>query len=249
MNGELGFLPGMAEKLGHYVYALVDPRDGKVFYVGKGVGARVYQHAALARVVDPVEGRRGLKLNTIKEIHASGSEPEIEILRHGLTSDEAYMVEAAVIDALRLSGLELANLVSGQARGKGWRRMEDLRADYAAPAVTIEPSHRMALIRINRLYRRGMGDDELYEATRQWWRVSPRRAPDHAAAVYHGIVRAVYAIDRSTGRNGWEASADRSGRWRFTGRPSPELEGLYVWRDVRAYLPDGAQNPVRYVGC
>ena len=26
----------MAEKLGYYVYLYVDPRDGKVFYIGKG---------------------------------------------------------------------------------------------------------------------------------------------------------------------------------------------------------------------
>jgi len=30
----------MAEALGHYVYLYVDPRDGKVFYIGKGRGER-----------------------------------------------------------------------------------------------------------------------------------------------------------------------------------------------------------------
>jgi len=29
-----------ARKLGRYVYAYIDPRDGAVFYVGKGVGTR-----------------------------------------------------------------------------------------------------------------------------------------------------------------------------------------------------------------
>jgi hypothetical protein len=32
----LEFLPGVAGKLGWYVYALRDPRDSTVFYVGKG---------------------------------------------------------------------------------------------------------------------------------------------------------------------------------------------------------------------
>jgi hypothetical protein len=31
---------GMAEALGHYVYLYVDPRDGKVFYIGKVKGER-----------------------------------------------------------------------------------------------------------------------------------------------------------------------------------------------------------------
>jgi hypothetical protein len=30
--------PGMAEALEHYVYLYIDPRDGKVFYIGKGKG-------------------------------------------------------------------------------------------------------------------------------------------------------------------------------------------------------------------
>ena len=29
------------EELGFYVYSLVDPRDGKIFYIGKGCGNRV----------------------------------------------------------------------------------------------------------------------------------------------------------------------------------------------------------------
>jgi hypothetical protein len=32
------------EKLGYYVYLLIDPRNDKVFYVGKGKGNRVNQH-------------------------------------------------------------------------------------------------------------------------------------------------------------------------------------------------------------
>jgi len=34
----------MAEKLGYYVYLYVDPRDGKVFYIGKGKDERCLDH-------------------------------------------------------------------------------------------------------------------------------------------------------------------------------------------------------------
>ena len=33
------------EKLEWYVYALIDPRDGRLFYIGKGKGNRVFAHA------------------------------------------------------------------------------------------------------------------------------------------------------------------------------------------------------------
>src|SRR5581483_32956 len=99
---DLGFLAGMGEKLGHYVYALVDARGG-IFYVGKGKGDRVYQHAVQARVVGD-ERPEELKLNTIKRIHRRGEAVGIEIVRHGLTDKEAFEVEAAVMDILRLTG-------------------------------------------------------------------------------------------------------------------------------------------------
>lgn len=39
------FKQSVKEALNFYVYALVDPRDKKIFYVGKGSGDRVFQHA------------------------------------------------------------------------------------------------------------------------------------------------------------------------------------------------------------
>ncbi len=32
------------EELKYYVYLLIDPRDDKIFYVGKGYGNRVFYH-------------------------------------------------------------------------------------------------------------------------------------------------------------------------------------------------------------
>jgi hypothetical protein len=56
------------EKLEWYVYALIDPRDGRLFYIGKGKGSRVFSHAA-----DAIEGDSETeKLDLIRDVIKSG---------------------------------------------------------------------------------------------------------------------------------------------------------------------------------
>lgn len=239
---ELGFLAGIGEKLRYYVYALVDPRDGTIFYVGKGKGDRVFQHAAAARAVDG-EKPGELKLNRIREIHQGGDAVVVEIIRHGLDEDEAFEVEAAVIDVLRLTGHELTNKARGMfSRAQGHVALEEIRARYAAPPIEITDP--VILIRVNKLYRIGMSEDDLYTATREWWKLALWRRPQYAFAVFRGIVRAVYAIDP----DGWVRDPE-SGRWQFSGTRDDAMEARYAWHDVSAYLPDGARYPIRYVNC
>jgi hypothetical protein len=239
----LSFLPGVAEKLGWYVYALRDPRTNAIFYIGKGTGDRAFQHARYTRKV-AVNPRESLKLDLIHDIHAQGHEVGVEIIRHQIKDDEmAYEVEGAMLDTFALLGIEVANEVSGHGSDRGWRPLEDINLQYAAEPATIAPDHRVVLIRINRQFRRTMVAEELYEATRKWWAVAPHyRKPDFAFSVYAGIVRAVYRI------RSWERHESDSD-WAFHGDVDAAMEDLYVWKDVSSYLPTGAQNPIRYVHC
>jgi hypothetical protein len=70
----LAFAPGVAERLGYYIYALRDPRVGEIFYVGKGKGDRAFQHARHAKKVDRQLTDAELKLERIKAIHAVGQQ-------------------------------------------------------------------------------------------------------------------------------------------------------------------------------
>lgn len=240
----LSFLPGVAEKLGAYVYALRDPRDCRIFYVGKGRGDRCYAHAREGRASQH-EAVSRQKLGLIKEIQASGRQVDVEIIRHGLRDDrEAYEVEAAVIDGLILTGCDLANLVRGQRTDRGWEPLSEIIARHVATPATIRPEHAVVLIRINREFRVGMSADELYEKTRQWWVMSKSREPQWAFSVYRGIVRAVYRI------NGWQqGQADLKRRRAFTGTRDVEMERTYFWKDVRSYFRQGQQSPLVYVNC
>jgi uncharacterized protein len=212
-----------------------------VFYVGKGVGDRVYQHARNANASG--QTARGAKVATIREVHAAGLEVGVEIVRHGLCEDEAYEVEAGVIDALILVGVPLTNEVVGKGSlAKGWLPLTELRARYAAPPARFEPDDRVVLIRINKEFRHDRTYDGLYEATRSWWVMKPERGPTHALAVFNGVVRAAYAITT------WERAPDGR-RWGFTGQRDPEAESRFLWHNVHDLLRKGDQNPIRYVGC
>ena len=128
---------------------------------------------------------------------------------------------------------------------------------YAAKPADIEDA--VILIRINQRYRHGMSSQELYEATRGIWKLSPHRAEraTYAFALFEGIVREVYEIEQwhPAGTLEYETreldfDEIRRKRWEFEGYVAPdEIRNRYVGCSVAAYLPLGAQNPIRYVNC
>ncbi len=181
---------------------------------------------------------------------------QIEILRHGLVENEALLVESAAIDLLGRA--ELLNRVRGHGvLQQGRMPVLEINAMYGAPAVEIDPSHRVALIRINRTFYPGISDDELYQATRKWWPVALVRrevgnwlAPEWAMAVYLGVVRAVYRIESWERPSASEIAEDRKRRrrWGFIGPRDQAMEARYLLRNVAKYTGT-SQFPVRYVNC
>jgi hypothetical protein len=237
--------PGVAERLGHYVYMYVDPRNERPFYVGKGKGRRILAHFE--------DARDSNKRRLIDELSASGFTPRLEILAHGLRDAEsALRIEAAVIDVLGLGSL--TNEVRGwKSLQMGRMTLAQLVGYYAAQAVVVtDPA---MLIRINKLYRHNMTAEELYEATRGIWRLGERREnAKYALAVFEGVVREVYHIDswhpaRTTAYTTRDLSARNvTGRWEFIGAVADgHVRGRYVTKSVKRYLPKGLQSPVCYV--
>ena len=133
--------------------------------------------------------------------------------------------------------------------------LDELIHLYAADPATIV--HPVLLIRINRLYRYDMTDQEFYEATRGVWYVGGRREKvDYALAVFRGIVREVYAVQEwhPAGTTPYVTDIhDRvnvPGRWEFTGVPAPdEVHDRYLNKSVEHYFSEHAQNPITYVNC
>lgn len=143
-------LKQVSERLGQYVYILVDPRDSRPFYVGKGSGVRMAAHGVEA--VDAERETDNAKVARIRAIRAAGFEHEIWIARYGLSNAEYTAVEAALIDTLgsfpitpspggaayrplELRG-ELTNARREDAAGKGMILLDRPVDELAAPELT-----------------------------------------------------------------------------------------------------------------
>jgi uncharacterized protein len=213
------FTSAVVEKLQYYVYLLSDPRSKRVFYVGKGTGNRIFAHLRAA-IVRPGQTD---KLETIRALQREGLEPEHLILRHGLTEKEALEVEAAVIDYIGLS--ELTNAVHGHhAHECGRMTIPEVIARYDARDVTIQDP--VILITVNRLYRHGMTEEQLYAITRGNWVVRESRLPQiqYAFCVYGGIVRQAYRVLGWHPAHARRAEQKHQDRWRFDGEIAAEMQ-------------------------
>ena len=239
------------KQLKFYVYLYIDPRDGEVFYVGKGTGNRCFHHLKDVRESD--------KAARIAEIRKAGLEPCIEVLKYGLSEQQALLVEATAIDLLEVDNL--TNGVRGHGSRVGSRAgVEQLMATLSASPVRIDAKHSAVLINITKTHRYGMSAAELYDVTRSAWVVSLASAERarYAMALYRGVVREVYAIaawlpDGSTLR---VDDADRNRdtepkrRYEFVGTiADDDVRRKYIDRNVSAYFPRGAANPIKYVNC
>jgi hypothetical protein len=241
------FSPKACERLGHYVYLLIDPRDERVFYVGKGRGNRCFSH-----LKDEGESE---KVEMIRALRKLGFEPRIEILKYGLTEAEALLVESTAIDLLDIEKL------TNRVRGFGSRHGSRGSASEIAATLDAKPAditHPCLLININRMYRPNMTVHDLYDATRSAWKLGPKREKiEFALSVYGGVVREVYEI------SGWapggstmkvrdaDGRADsRSDRFEFVGQIADDaVRDRYLGRSVAHYFKPGAQNPIMYVNC
>ena len=239
------FPPELNQLLKSYVYLYSNPKNGRPFYVGKGKGNRAFAH-----LKDTSEKEKALRIQAIRD---SGQETQVDLLCYGLSDAMASLVEAAAIALLGRP--PLINRVGGEFT-MGFGRVSARELILRESARPVDLKIDAILIRINQLYRSNMSGQELYEATRGIWKLDLRRyKAKYAMAVYQGIVREVYRIDRwvpagysrYTTRKSQELK--KSGRWEFEGRVERALSNRYVGKSVRKYFPKHSQTSIQYVGC
>lgn len=232
--------------LKYYVYLILAPDTRVPFYIGKGKGNRVFHH-----LKDKSDTNKVQKIADLAEV---GKEPIIEILKFGLTEEQALLVEATAIDLIGLNNL--TNAVRGHGSSYGTRaKIEDLKIELHEKDDDFDFNEPGLLIKISRRWSYDMTAMELYDSTRSCWILSKDRVQKakYAFAVYDSVIREVYLI------NGWLAGGSTmvcyprgavdTRRLEFVGTVANESKRRqYIGKNVQGHFPPKAANPVQYVG-
>ena len=186
------------QKLGYYLYALIDPRDNSVFYIGKGYGNRVFEH-------EQEKGGNEKKHKRINEIIAAECEVKKVIILHGISDDNdsekiAYTTEAALINMLDyLHPNELTNSVSGHHAFEGAMSVEQIERIYGAEILNsndIKKEDKVLTVKINALFDYSISEEKLMDAVRGHWKVKKNCDANYIAGVYKGVIVAIYKINK-----------------------------------------------------
>lgn len=256
------FSTAIIEKINYYIYCLVDPRNQNIFYIGKGIGNRVFQHAQGALTCKTNEND---KISLINDIRKDGLEPLYYILRHNIKEEkQALEYEALAIDLLSIvkpNQQPLTNIQGGTySSEKGLMSLSELKRIYDPQELKTDLP--VVLITINKNYKKlkqqiksgeidkSQIEKEIYERTRGYWKTGLRREKaKYAIAVYRGWTLAAYEISY------WiEAPIDRQGRWGFIGKLVPKDSPIYqelvnklTYSSNNDYK--APQNPITYRNC
>lgn len=231
------------EYLGYYVYTLIHPKTNKPFYIGKGIGNRVFNHKHCALNTED----SSLKLDIIREITSSNLEVKHIIIRHGLTEKEAFEVEASLIDLGNYLGFDLSNIMEGHyAENRGLMTSDEIIRRYnAKPLNTL--LHPAIIININKKYSRGNSSEDIYLATKEAWVVGKQKRDitKYALSEYAGIIIEVFEIKEWY--NVVTEDNKRNNRWGFNGIvASDEVRNLYINKSIAHTKKKGAANPIKY---
>lgn len=237
------------QNLKFYVYCLIDPRNNRPFYIGKGKENRIFAHINEA-IENPSEEE---KLETIRDIKLNNQKVEHIIVRHGLTESESLEIEASLIDVIYFFGHDLTNKVKGHhSIDKGLMKANELIAIYNAdPLEKIEND--AVIININRLYKRGSGYEGIYNAVRECWPIGKfkRETIKYVLTEYRGYIVEVFEVEKWYPVNDVYKSGGKKGqtriRWGFVGEQAQEMtRNKYINKSISHHKKRGAANPIRY---
>ena len=174
MNAQRNFDEIQIQHLGKYIYALRDPRDRKIFYVGQGTGNRVFSHFEEAENVNTYSvDLTTVSSKIIRIIDVWKHEEDVEwlILAHNLPSDNdnniADYVESGIYDALSESqnGETLNDVAPPYSSRLSPEDIIEVGAEVVNPTESIDT---VFIFPIQNAVNLG---NSIYDATRTAWYV------------------------------------------------------------------------------
>lgn len=237
------FSPETIEKAGHYVYWLIDPRNGNTFYVGVGQGNRVFEHVKGAIKVKGNEDQTNLKIGIINEIITANLQVIHVIQRYGMTRDTAFEVEAALIDSYP----GLSNTVRGHySTQRGIISAFEIEQQTKLSVFEAPRDLKFMIIKTTAWKEGGWAsefEDPVYEATRQSWVVDFNRVNNYkyVLSVANTVVKKVYEVES------WHLTPN-SNRKHFIGKEAPkEVSEIFINKRIPdKFTGKGMANPVLY---
>jgi hypothetical protein len=199
------------------------------------------------------------KYDRIREIILSGQTVKHVIVRHGLTENEAFQIEATLLDTLKYCGLLLSNIAGGHnSIEKGLMTSEEIIRLYNAQPLNQIGSDCL-LININKTYKRGNGTNPIYQATKETWLISERKLPQikYVLSEYRGLIVEVFEVKnwypKQRGKNktidkerNIKIQIEVTG-YGFNGVVAPnEIRNLYINKSVANSKKRGAAQVIRY---
>jgi hypothetical protein len=224
------------EKLGNYVYALRDPRDRKIFYVGQGINDRVFDHFNeaencfnLSRPFNTMSS----KVVRILDIWKNEEDVEWFIVSHNLPDDNMVSnhVESAIFNCLLESqnGETLNNISPPDSTILLPDDIEAMAAEFVNPDIAY---NNVFVFPIQNLLARGLSP---YAATRSFWKVNENNRTlnsPYAVGLEKSISKGSFEI-----ANWVNATAENKYEFISPGHPNPvDYEPLIMknWNNVLA---------------
>lgn len=236
------------EELKYYVYLLIDPKTDEPFYVGKGKGNRVFDHVA-CKLEDGVELND--KYEEIQRILDEGNQVKHLIVRHGLTEKNSFEIESALIDTFKFIP-KFRSFVRGNIQGgvnsieKGLMTTNEIIRRYDAQPLE-KIGDNCVIININKSYERGSGENAIYNATKEIWKIKEERTENIQLVLseYRGLIVEVFRVDEwYTKERGYNPGAKKYGQtylgYGFDGDVAEEKErSKYINKTISPYKKQG----------
>jgi len=211
--------------LGLYIYALQDPRDSKIFYIGQGRGSRMYSHFEEAERV--LKGRARPTSKTLRIIDIWAHEEDVScFFIASMISDTATAnkLESAAAEALSISqNGPVLNSIS--TPDSSFLTLEQLKSLACKPINPEKPYESVFVFPIHGAIAEGK---TVYEACRSAWTVTEkyRNRPHESIAVglVNGISKEAFRIQSWTSRD--------DGKAEFQGEVYENLSGLSFQRVI-----------------